>query len=297
MNARCATLRTILRLLGDNGWCGLLEYYITSSPYQCPHLEYCVAVEEQSAKAELESLRIAIDRDAEVPIGVQIAWTIRARIGDGTLTPGQRLPGLRELAEATGVNFNTVRAVYQRLENDGLIDSQQGTGTFVASTAKPASTLGDIAASAAREAHARGIDPRDVAAALYSSPDALASPDSGTERRRLLRMQITALELAIAEIEAEHPGAAPSDKRTRRGAGPRLLSAEELDRVRVYLVQRLAALRTTIDEQAATNDDSPPPAEKQEFNVVGDVALPELPVSPKPKRRPRPATRPAPASS
>ena len=45
--------------------------------------------------------------------------------------PGQRLPGLRELAEATGVNANTVRAVYQRLEQDGLITSLQGSGTFV----------------------------------------------------------------------------------------------------------------------------------------------------------------------
>jgi len=75
-----------------------------------------VVVGGQPAKASLEPLRIAIDRGAEVPIGVQIAWAIRARIGDGTLTPGQRLPGIRELAEATGVNFNTIRVVYQRLE-------------------------------------------------------------------------------------------------------------------------------------------------------------------------------------
>ena len=66
-------------------------------------------------------LGIAIDRDADVPIGVQLGWVIRARIGDGTLRPGQRLPGLRDLAEAAGVNINTVRAVYQRLEHEGLV--------------------------------------------------------------------------------------------------------------------------------------------------------------------------------
>jgi DNA-binding transcriptional regulator YhcF (GntR family) len=256
-----------------------------------------VGVGEQSAKAQLDSLCIAIDRDAEVPIGVQIAWTIRARIGDGTLAPGQRLPGLRELAEATGVNFNTVRAVYQRLENDGLIHSQQGTGTFVASTAKPSSTLGRIAANAARAAYASGIDPREVATALYSAPSELARPDVDSERRQLLRMQITALELAIAEVEAEHPHSAPGAGRTRRSGGPRLPSIEELERVRVYLVQRLADLRTPIDEHAAADNDSPSPAEEHEIDVVGEtIALPERP-SPKPTRRPRPATRTAPASS
>ena len=49
----------------------------------------------------------------------------------GWESPGDRLPGLRDVAEATGVNVNTVRTVYQRLEREGLIDSQQGSGTFV----------------------------------------------------------------------------------------------------------------------------------------------------------------------
>src|SRR6476469_9864582 len=90
---------------------------------------------DTAATTTLDNLRIAVDRDADVPIGVQIAWTIRARIGDGTFAPGQRLPGLRALADATGVNFNTARAVYQRLESDGLVDSRRGAGTFVTSTA------------------------------------------------------------------------------------------------------------------------------------------------------------------
>jgi len=257
-----------------------------------------VAVVGQPAKASLEPLRIAIDRDAEVPIGVQIAWAIRARIGDGALTPGQRLPGIRELAEATGVNFNTIRVVYQRLESDGLIDTQRGTGTFVAPTATPSSTLGEIAASAAHEARASGIDPRDVAAVLYSSPDAPAQPDATGERRRLLRMQITALELALAEIEAEYPRAAPRAGRARAGAGPRLLSTDELEQVRVYLMRRLAALRKAINDQASADKDSPPPSAKQQFNVVGETAaVRPRSRSSKPKRRgPRPSTRTAPAS-
>src|ERR1700753_4424899 len=77
------------------------------------------------------SIEISIDRDAEVPIGVQLAWALRARIADGRLTPGMRLPGLRELAESTEVNINTIRTVYQRLEQEGLIDTQHGSGTYV----------------------------------------------------------------------------------------------------------------------------------------------------------------------
>ena len=113
---------------------------------------------------------LAIDRDAEVPIGVQLAWAMRSRIGDGRFKPGQQLPGLRELAEVIGVNVNTVRAVYQRLEQEGLIDSRQGSGTFVASRPRRPSAVAAIAADAARAAHETGVEPREVAAALYVSP-------------------------------------------------------------------------------------------------------------------------------
>jgi len=71
---------------------------------------------------ELDFDGLAIDREAEVPIGVQLVWALRSRIGGGGLQAGQRLPGLRDAAEALGVNINTVRSVYQRLEREGLID-------------------------------------------------------------------------------------------------------------------------------------------------------------------------------
>jgi DNA-binding transcriptional regulator YhcF (GntR family) len=235
-------------------------------------------------------LDIAIDRDAEVPIGVQMAWALRARIGDGTLNPGQRLPGLRELAEATGVNINTVRAVYQRLEHDGLIDTHQGSGTFVASTVKRLSEVGQIAASAASAAYDSGIDPRDVAAALYVSPDYAARPGDDPQRRRLLRMQITALELALGELEAEYPGAAPQQS-SPQASGPRLLGTEDLEQVRTHLVRRVAALQQAIDEQPPRGDDTKPPADKRKTAKSGARSVPA-----KPTRRPRPTTRPAPTS-
>jgi len=192
-------------------------------------------------------LDISVDRDAEIPIGVQLAWALRSRIRDGRFEPGQRLPGLREVAEATGVNVNTVRTVYQRLEQEGLIDSQQGSGTFVASTPQRPSTVASIAADAAREAHETGVDPREVAAALYVSPGEPRRPvDDAVERRRVLREQIASLERTLGEIEAKHPGVAPPSAATR-GGGPTLLDAAELEQVRTLLVRRLAIVQSAID--------------------------------------------------
>ena len=237
------------------------------------------------AQIDLDDLKI--NREGEVPIGVQLAWALRARIGDGRLAPGQRLPGLRELAELVGINANTARAVYQRLEQEGLIDSRQGTGTFVASLAKESSAIGQIAADAAREARRTGVDPREVAAALYVTteppPHAQARAASATEpllhararaagatagstdppegatapsaaraaeRRRELRGQIAALEQTLLEIQALNPGLIPAPSKPSRHAGPRLLSVAELERVRAQLVRRLAEAEPLLEAPA-----------------------------------------------
>ena len=73
-----------------------------------------------------------LERAADVPVGVQLAWRLRVLITSGRLAPGTRLPGVRELAKGTAINVNTARAVYGRLEADGMIASRQGLGTFVA---------------------------------------------------------------------------------------------------------------------------------------------------------------------
>src|SRR5258708_7690716 len=143
---------------------------------------------------------IAVDREAEVPLGVQLAWALRSRIGEGRLQPGRRLPGLRELAETIGVNLNTVRAVYQRLEQEGLLETQQGSGTYVARTAMGASPAGEIAAGAARAAIEQGVSPREGAAALYVSEPAAQpprGPDAG--RRNAIRAEIASLELGLGQ--------------------------------------------------------------------------------------------------
>jgi DNA-binding transcriptional regulator YhcF (GntR family) len=250
-----------------------------------------------------DGFRVVIDRDAEVPIGVQIAWALRAQIRDGRFGPSQRLPGLRELAETTGVNINTARAVYQRLEHEGLIDSRQGSGTFVAPSQRKPSTVGTIAGDAARRAHATGVDPREVAAALYiSSPESPGRPapsDQVAERRCQLRDQIAGLERTLGELEAGHPGVAPATPTaTRGGSAPRLLDVDELEQVRTALVRRLATVQTAIDALGREEDASDNSAgEATAHQAERKAATTSRRAGRSPKSRPRVETRPAPAGA
>jgi len=191
-------------------------------------------------------LEIALDRDADVPVGTQLAWALRARIASGAPAPGERLPSLHELAAQAGVNANTVRAVYQRLEHDGLVSTRHGSGTFVtngAATAVPGA-LAQIAADAARAAREAGVDPRELAAALYVGGDGPARKRDGeAAARRRLRAQIAALEHALSELAARsaaHPPPAAPGERAARTPRPRLPSAAELTAQRDELLRRLA---------------------------------------------------------
>ena len=62
---------------------------------------------------------------------VQLAEWIEGRIGDGTLTPGARLPGERALAEEYGVALGTVRSALRVLRDKGLIVTTPSKGTFI----------------------------------------------------------------------------------------------------------------------------------------------------------------------
>lgn len=245
-------------------------------------------------------LDLTIDRRAEVPIGVQLAWALRARIHDGRFTPGQRLPGLRDLAHALQINANTVRAVYQRLEHEGMIESQQGSGTYVADTAHRRSAAGAIAASAAQEARQTGIDPREVAAALYVEPEHQPEPaDRAAERRRVLRIQIATLEQLLVKIEAEHPelvpvsrAAAPPPRLAVASDGPRLLDMDELEQTQTHLIRRLAALQAALDGQLhqGQGEAGQQPAEQQAPETETTTATTTAPKrAPRRRRPPRPA--------
>jgi len=62
---------------------------------------------------------------------LRIADGIRAKIESGELRPGDRLPGIPELAETYGVSLVTVRLAISKLKAQGLVLSHQGKGNFV----------------------------------------------------------------------------------------------------------------------------------------------------------------------
>nr|WP_246628287.1 GntR family transcriptional regulator [Paenibacillus oenotherae] len=62
----------------------------------------------------------------------QIEVQLRALIVSGQLAEGTLLPSIRELAQTLKCSVITIRRVYQDLENEGLLRTKQGTGTYVA---------------------------------------------------------------------------------------------------------------------------------------------------------------------
>lgn len=72
-----------------------------------------------------------IDMDGPVPVYVQVADHIAARIESGELTRGRRLQPERELAAWYGVAYDTIRRATALLRERGLIVTVHGRGTFV----------------------------------------------------------------------------------------------------------------------------------------------------------------------
>jgi GntR family transcriptional regulator len=73
----------------------------------------------------------AIDSQSGVPFYRQIIEQIKYAISRGDLEPGDQLPTVRQLAVDLSINPNTVVRAYRQLEIEGVLDTQQGSGTYV----------------------------------------------------------------------------------------------------------------------------------------------------------------------
>lgn len=82
-------------------------------------------------------LPIKIDEQRPEPLYHQIEVQLRGLILGGGLPEGAALPSIRELAVSLKCSAITIRRVYQDLENEGLIRTRQGAGTFVAGVDRP----------------------------------------------------------------------------------------------------------------------------------------------------------------
>jgi DNA-binding transcriptional regulator YhcF (GntR family) len=206
----------------------------------------------------------ATDPDDELPVGLQLTWRLRALIASGRLGAGERLPSFRRLSEWAGVNVNTVRAVYAGLEQEGLVVSRQGQGTFVAAGIVAAPQLEQIATEALRRASEAGLSPRDlavVASACASMPGALESPaekqaeqgpdlaEEGEtiEVRHELRRQIARLEAELATYPPAPLGELPT---APRRATAHVAGVGELEQTRDTLIAQLSEAQRAAERRA-----------------------------------------------
>jgi LacI family transcriptional regulator len=74
---------------------------------------------------------IELDRGSPVPIATQLEERLTWLIATRTLSPGDRLPSIRELGAALGIHYHTVRQVYRDMETRDLVSTRQGAGTTV----------------------------------------------------------------------------------------------------------------------------------------------------------------------
>jgi GntR family transcriptional regulator len=69
--------------------------------------------------------------DLSQPLYEQILDQIRSLVAKGEIGLGEKIPSVRELAQALKINPNTVMRAYQELERDGLTEKRRGQGTFI----------------------------------------------------------------------------------------------------------------------------------------------------------------------
>ncbi len=72
-----------------------------------------------------------LDLHSGVPVYRQIIDQVNAGMATGSLKPGDQLPTVRQLAVDLAINPNTVVRAYRELEIRGVLETQQGTGTFI----------------------------------------------------------------------------------------------------------------------------------------------------------------------
>ncbi len=84
-----------------------------------------------SAAPKTSGFRFLLDLHSGMPVYRQIMDQVRGGIASGALAAGDQLPTVRQLAVDLEINPNTVVRAYRELELGGLLETHQGTGTFI----------------------------------------------------------------------------------------------------------------------------------------------------------------------
>ena len=85
----------------------------------------------KQANSNSKPFQFRLDLHSGVPVYRQLIDQVRAGMASGALSSGDQLPTVRQLAVDLAINPNTVLRAYRELELGGLLETQQGTGTFI----------------------------------------------------------------------------------------------------------------------------------------------------------------------
>ena len=95
---------------------------------------------KRNGLVERTTFAFRLDEHSGVPVYRQLIDQIQGAIASGVLKPGDQLPTVRLVAVELAINPNTVLRAYREMEIRGLLDTQQGTGTFIADRPAEASS-------------------------------------------------------------------------------------------------------------------------------------------------------------
>jgi GntR family transcriptional regulator len=84
-----------------------------------------------NAQTNSNRFRFRLDLHSGVPVYRQLIDQVRGGIASSALAAGDQLPTVRQLAVDLEINPNTVVRAYRELELGGLLETHQGTGTFI----------------------------------------------------------------------------------------------------------------------------------------------------------------------
>jgi GntR family transcriptional regulator len=87
---------------------------------------------KRHAQIEAPVFAFRLNAHSGVPVYRQLIDQVQAAIASGLLAVGGQLPTVRQVAVDLAINPNTVMRAYREMEIRGLLDTQQGTGTFIA---------------------------------------------------------------------------------------------------------------------------------------------------------------------
>lgn len=72
-----------------------------------------------------------MDFSERIPIYIQVGDAIVKKIITGELKPGEKIPGIKDLAKIFKINANTVVKSLSEIEAEGIIETRRGLGTFI----------------------------------------------------------------------------------------------------------------------------------------------------------------------